>query len=215
MRALSLRAIAYLSLGGEANLDKASADAAKAIALDLADKPIHFVLGEVHRERALMAFASGDKKRAQELSSMALADYRIALEADRSSWRSSTPSRTRGEGDPQEAVRVYAESFEKDGYSVVSEKALGDVLGLFASPKAGAGSRKIGEPPAGSRGPSILAGASWTSAAKSYTRALELGDTGVLYPARHRLQKARRSRRGARRRGPKREDQEGVGTRTS
>ena len=115
VKALSQRARAYLSLGGRPNCDKAFADAARVIELDPANKPIHFVLGEVFRERASVAMASGDKQKARELSNMALADYRIALEADRSSREIiERIGRTyAARGDLQEAVRVYAEFFEK------------------------------------------------------------------------------------------------------
>ena len=55
---------------------------------------------------------------------MALADYRIALEADPSSKEIvERMGRTlAARGDLQEALRVYAEFFEKDGYSLNSKK---------------------------------------------------------------------------------------------
>ena len=183
VKALSLRARAYLSLGGESNCDKAFTDVARAIALDPANKQIHFVRGEVHRERASMAMASGDKQKARELSNMALADYRIALEADPSSKEIvERMGRTlAARGDLQEALRVYAELIEKDGYSLDLKKAFGDVLEQFLTRKQ--------EPDLGNwKSACVLAGDYYFRkglmdlAVKSYTRALELGDTGVLYP---------------------------------
>jgi tetratricopeptide (TPR) repeat protein len=181
VKALSQRARAYLLLGGKPNCDKAFADAARVIELDPANKPIHFVLGEVFRERASVAMVSGDKKKAQELSNMALADYRIALEADPSSREIvERIGRTYAErGDLQEAVRVYAESLEKFQYSVELEKAFGDVLGQFLALKKepDLGNWKFAYGVAGDfyYGKGLM-----DLAVKSYTRALELGNTRVL-----------------------------------
>ena len=182
VKALSQRARAYLSLGGRTNGDKAFADAARVIALDPANKPIHFVLAEVYRERASEALASGNKQKAQELSNMALADYRIALEADRSSREIvERIGRTyAARGDLQEAVRVYAEFFEKGGSSVDLEKAFGDVLGQFLAQKKEPDLRNW-KSACGLAGAYYFRKGLMDLAVKSYTRALELGDTGALY----------------------------------
>jgi tetratricopeptide (TPR) repeat protein len=112
---------------------------------------------------------------------MALADYRIALEADPSSREIvERIGRTYAErGDLQEAVRVYAESLEKFQFSVELEKAFGDVLGQFLALKKepDLGNWKFAYGVAGDfyYGKGLM-----DLAVKSYTRALELGNTRVL-----------------------------------
>jgi len=127
------RARSYLKLGGRPSYDSALADATKVLELEPSNTEAFFVRGEVYRGLAYFALDKGNQSEADGLLAKAIADYRVALQADPGSRAISLSmahaQTARGELDS--ALAVYAKYFEQDPRSEDLTRNLRDVFDLY------------------------------------------------------------------------------------
>ena len=113
------RAWSYVKLGGRSSYDSALIDVAKALELSSAEKSAYFLRGEIFRNQAYFALDKGDHGGADALLAKALADYKVALEANPNSpvIPVSIGAASAARGDLDGALAAYAGVFERDPYN--------------------------------------------------------------------------------------------------
>jgi len=127
------RAWSYLKLG-DAGYDKALTDIAKVLSLEPANTDVYYLRGEVYRNQAALSLKARLAKDADDRLARALADYRLALEANPGSpvipLGIGKAHLARGELD--QAMAALAGLNDKNPHDTETEKTLKSLFAEYA-----------------------------------------------------------------------------------